>query len=423
MAFYGKNVFTVVELGTSKICVLHGTCDKAGNAELLGIGQRPSEGAIVKGTITDYNCVLKNLEAALEDADKSANTVAGRGKVYFLMSGSSLTSRQGEGNVIIYDTDHRVKSSHMAEAIKKAQNISISPDQENFGIFGSYFTINSTHRIKNPLDQHAETLNAYVHLISGSRKLINTYLGLVSELGFERGAIPVFSGVASAYGTLSSDEREYGTLLVDFGAGVCDYLVVHNDGILLSGVLPIGVDNLANDLSIGLDLSMDYCRKFLRDNTLEGLRERAQSIVEIPGITADKTRKIPLLSFEKIIDMRLRELFTIIKEQVDGAQLAHLLRAGTVLCGGGAMIPSAMEIMHNVMGNHVRRAEPFGISGAMTGVDRSPAHASVLGLLKYAAELESGTQQGSLNQLGDVLESLTGRLEKGYENFKKAFKL
>lgn len=420
---YSRNVFTIIEFGTGKICALHGTCDKAGNPEILGFGMHPSEGSIIKGNIADYNAVLRILDKVLEDADKSAAHSLDRKSVYFLMSGTSVSSRQGEGNTVIYDEDGKVKIDHIEDAIAKAQSLSLSPNLSNFNSFDSYFTINSTHRVKNPLGQVAERLDAFVHIISAEKKPLDAIRSMLRELGFEKGGEPVFSGIASAYGALSADEREQGTLLIDFGAGVCDYVVVQNEGVLLSGVLPIGTDNLANDLAIGLDLNIDTCRKFLKTNKLDELRRNGSSFMELPGITTEKIRRIPLVSFEKIMDMRLRETFSIIKEKIDNGNLSYLLGAGTVLCGGGALLPSAVDNAREIMGTHVRRAETLDVSGAMTGLDKSPAYSALFGLLKYAIEVENGSGGGGLNRLGDALEGFAGKIEKGFGIFKKAFKI
>ena len=68
MAFYEKNIITCVEIGTSKICALHGTCDKAGNPVILGFGQTSPEGSVCKSDIVDYQTVTNALEKALGDA-------------------------------------------------------------------------------------------------------------------------------------------------------------------------------------------------------------------------------------------------------------------------------------------------------------------------------------------------------------------
>ena len=106
MAFYDKNIISCVEIGTSKICALHGTCDKAGNPVVLGFGQAPAEGSVCKGDIIDYQAVTNALEKALSDADASAGCDFERKSVYCILNGPGVFSRQGEGNVMIYDADH-----------------------------------------------------------------------------------------------------------------------------------------------------------------------------------------------------------------------------------------------------------------------------------------------------------------------------
>ena len=98
MAFYEKNIITCVEIGTSKICALHGTCDKAGNPVILGFGQTSPEGSVCKSDIVDYQTVTNALEKALGDADQSAGRDFERKSVYCVLNGPGIFSRQGEGN-------------------------------------------------------------------------------------------------------------------------------------------------------------------------------------------------------------------------------------------------------------------------------------------------------------------------------------
>lgn len=423
MAFFGRGVFTAVEFGTSKVCALHGGCDKAGNPVVLGFGRCDSDGAVCKGDIIDYSAATNALAKALEDADKSAGHNFDRRNVYCLVSGQGISSRQGEGNVAIYDEDRKIKSAHIKEAVMKAQSLSLSPEQIHIATFDSYFMVDTRHRVKDPLDQAASRLDAFVHIIFAERNRVETMRSILRELGFENHASCVFSGVASAYGALTQDDREQGVLLIDMGAGCSDYIVVRDEGILLSGTVPIGTDNIANDLSIGLDLSLEQCRKFIAESKLEEYQRNGSGFIEM-NVRDSKRRKIPMASFEKIIDMRLRETFSIIKEKVEMKSLGPLLGNGVVFCGGAAMMPAAMESLRDVSGMHVRRGESTGISGAMNGLDIPARYTSILGLLKYAVELENGSDSPAhLGKVGDALEGFTDGIVRRFKDVKKAFKI
>ena len=151
MAFYEKNIFTCIEIGTSKICALHGTCDKAGNPVILGFGQTSPEGSVCKGDILDYQTVTNALEKALGDADRSAGRDFERGNAHCVINGPGISSRQGEGNVVIYDADHKVKQQHIDEAVRKAQSLSLDPDQVHLNSFDSYFLIDSRRIRQDPI--------------------------------------------------------------------------------------------------------------------------------------------------------------------------------------------------------------------------------------------------------------------------------
>lgn len=66
-------------------------------------------------------------------------------------------------------------------------------------------------------------------------------------------------------------------LLVDLGAGTTEFVVEYNSGVQASGVLQVGFDHVCNDLSLGLDLHIDVCRKLIEEKTLRApCRERRE---------------------------------------------------------------------------------------------------------------------------------------------------
>ena len=424
MAFYEKNIITCVEIATSKICALHGTCDKAGNPVVLGFGQAAPEGSVCKSDIIDFQTVTNALEKALGDADRSAGYDFDRKNVYCVVNGQGIFSRQGEGNVVIYDADHKIKQHHIDEAVRKAQSLSLPPDQIHLNAFDSYFLLDSCRIKQNPLGAQANRLDAYLHIISAERNRVEMIRAILKELGFEGETSCVFSGISSAYAALRTDEKKQGVLLIDMGAGVTDYLLVQKDGILASGVLPVGTENVANDLSIGLEISIEQARRFLNESKLEDYRASGAAFVEFSGSVQNTRRRIPIGSFEKIIELRLRETFSIIREQLESRGLVSKIETGIVFCGGGATIPSALEALRGVMGIHVRRGETIGVSGAMTGMDIPYRYTSLLGLLKFAADVEnSAAAEGRLRKVGDVLEEFGESFFRKFKDVTKGFKI
>ena len=65
-------IFTSIDLGTSKINIIIGEIDKNGYIQIMGVGNSPCEG-IKKGVVVDIESTSMAILAALEQAENMAN--------------------------------------------------------------------------------------------------------------------------------------------------------------------------------------------------------------------------------------------------------------------------------------------------------------------------------------------------------------
>ncbi|MFA6717268.1 MAG: cell division protein FtsA, partial [Victivallaceae bacterium] len=381
--FQQHNIITAVEIGTSKICVLIGETSSDEKLAVIGFGECPSKNSVVKGEIVDMDIALQQLSLAISQADESSNRSLNASSIIALtVTGSSILSYQGSGTVFIHNEEHRVGEEEIAAAVKNAQSNNIPYDRTLINSFDSYFLLDSHKRVRNPIDMAAHKLEVCVHAVHGKTNQIENFYSLLRDAGFDDDPVPVFSGIASAYGVLTEEEKENGALLLDIGAGSCEYLVIFNMGILASGVLPVGFEHLANDLSLGLDLHISDCRKMLEQETVVEHIQQRKPFIEVQT-NAGTIRKIPLASFEKIIDLRLRETFQIIQSRLTAQNALQNLSSGGVITGGGALLPRSQELLREVFSLPVRVGRPFAANGAAAGLE-NPRYATIWGTLKFA---------------------------------------
>ena len=404
MASGDKNMVTCVEFGTRSVRVLHGVKEKDGAFSILGFGQALSGEAVRKGEVVQSRPAAAALDKALAEADKEAgSSLRGKRSVYCIINGPSLTGQQYEGSVSIGD-NHRIQKKHIESAIQKALNVSPDPDQITLGSFDSFFLLDSHTRVQNPEGESASRLTAYVHSFSARKQTLVTLRNLLRDRGFEEDVKFAASSVASAYGVLQERDKQAGVLLIDMGCGVTDYIAIHRDGILASGVLGVGTDNIANDLSIGLELPIDYCRNILQDKELFSRIGKGDAFLETPGPVPGTKRKIPLGSVDTIVCYRIQEIFSILREQLDQKNCTHLLEAGIVLCGGGTLVPPVRQLLGQTMRMPLRFGNPRGFDILPEEMEAHPACcASLLGLLRYAFE-EDNAEDSSSGKVSDILE-------------------
>ena len=66
----------------------------------------------------------------------------------------------------------------------------------------------------------------------------------------------VAASLASADAVLTDTERELGVAVADFGAGTIDLALFMDGSPFYTGVLPLGGNNVTNDVAIGLKTSL-----------------------------------------------------------------------------------------------------------------------------------------------------------------------
>lgn len=410
--FKHKHIITAIEIGTSKICVLIAETDSEGNMTVLAHGECPSEEAVSKGEIVNMDQVIRSLDEAIEEAESAAEVEIDTHNLYISVTGSHIRSYKGIGRILITGEERRINADHVVEALRNATVIPILPGYIMLNSIDGNFIIDGMRRLSNPIDQIGNKLEAFSHIICGNRNSVENFQTPLRELGYDS-SIPVFSALASATGVLTDDELEYGVLLIDMGAGTTEYILFHNSGVHASGIIPIGCEHLANDLSIGLEMNINICRKLIVDSPRG---KEGGAFIEIEGTLG--SRKIPVNTIEKVFDLRLRETFNLIHRQIKEQKLLPLMDRGIVLCGGAAMLPQVNDIVYSIFEAPVRTGYPIELSGAVTDL-KSPRYSMIVGLLKHG---ERDRQTREAVDKSEIIKSLDRRILSFWKKTKRYLK-
>ncbi|MDD3885925.1 MAG: cell division protein FtsA [Victivallaceae bacterium] len=422
--FKTRDIVTAIEIGTSKICVLVGEVGEDGRVSIIGRGVAPSAGSVVKGEVESVENAFDRLGQALEDADRSSNRELGNtGLVAIAVTGCGAESYQGVGTVFIKSDDHKVSARDIADAHENAKVQILEPGREIINSSESYFLLDG-RRVRHPLNQNAAKLDAHVHIVHALTTRMDNFRSLARESGFEDSMTEVvFSPLADECGIVSDEERENGVLLIDIGAGTSEFLVEYNSGILCSGVLQIGFEHVANDLSIGLNLPIELCRKLLEDGSVNHMFHDRLDHLDVPD-KGGRIRRIPAGSFDTVIDARLRELYEVVRARIAEANVSIAPESVGVLTGGGALLERSSELFRDVFDMSCRIGQPIEPGGAVTGIE-SPRYSTVWGALRAAAYFNRtyGASQDGVSRVINAVDGLLSRTRRSLENLKGSIKV
>ncbi len=423
--FKKRSIVSALELGTSKITVLIGESGEDDRLDIIGKGVAPSRNSIVKGEIVNMEQAIDQTCQALEEADQAAGgqLYASRAGVV-TVTGAGIDSFQGVGTVFIRNEEQRITEAAIEEAHQNARLTQSAPDRTILGSSESYFLIDGQRRVRNPLGQVARKLDACIHVVHGVTTRLENFRRLVREVEFAELPDLVFSAQAAGIGVLSREERENGVLLVDFGAGATEYYVEFDSGTLASGQLQLGFDHVLNDLAEAFKLPLEHWRRLVEDGSLSRLLREQKSHLELTTASG-RVRRVPVGSIETVIDLRLRELFGIVREELQRRSALNNLASGGVLTGGGALFERSSTIFREVLQMSSRVGVPMEVGGAVTGLD-NPRYSAVWGALKIADALARDRGPGDSPSLGNLFGRVggwfDGLLQTGRE-LKESIKL
>lgn len=420
--FSSSDIVCAIEFGTSKISVLIGAVSADDGVDIIGRGCVPSQG-IIKGEISDVTGAENALIRALEEAENSCGELASCKLVTVLVTGCGIDSQSGIGSTVIKNPTRQVTVNEIIDAEENAEIINLVPEREIINKSTSYYELDN-RKVSNPENMVGGRLDAHVHLVHGISSRVSNFTSLVRNCGFENTDIEViFSPLAASFGIVSKSERENGVILIDFGMGCTDYAVEFDDGTTGSGVLQIGFDHVANDLAIGLDLPIETCRKILESGELyKAYEDKRDTLDFTTGLNG--LRRIPRVSFETIIDQRLRETFEIVRAKLIASKVQLTFDGGIIATGGGSLYYRTKEIIGEVFNGHCQVRSPADLRGALTGL-ANPRFSASWGALKYAAVCLRRCGNGSDNTFDRIVNGINRIFDNskiGLHNFRKSIK-
>jgi cell division protein FtsA len=398
--FDASSIIVGLEIGTSKICAVVGEINAANALNIIGLGQARSRG-VRKGEIADAALASEDVRNAIVEAEQMAN--AEIRSVYLGVTGNHVRGFNNHGVHPVVSADREITIEDTQDVIKNAKAINLPVDNTVVHAIRQLFQVDSQQGIQNPVGMYGAKVEVDVHVVHGHLDRLKNSIAVVRGLQLEVEEI-VFTGL------LSNEQKELGSLVIDFGAGATDY-VVYSDGIIKqTGVLAVGGDHISNDLAYGLKVPLKRAEQLkierggcFVDDSVKGQTISSDGELGLPA------KIINLEHLRRIMSLRLEEIFELIEAELSGLGLLDRLRAGVFICGGGARIPGIQKLAENIFQMAAFLGKTNSISGLKSALDQ-PEFATAIGLVKF----------GSLQQKRKPSSGLAGGIRKTLtEMFRK----
>ncbi|TVQ26334.1 MAG: cell division protein FtsA [Spirochaetaceae bacterium] len=374
-------VIAALDIGTSTVVVAIADRDDDGKLEVVGLGTAPSHG-LRRGVVINIEATLRSVAAAVEAAEQMAGReISG---VITGIAGGHIEGLNSRGVVAVTGKGREITEDDIDRVIDAAKAVVIPMDREVIHVIPQEFVVDEQGGIKNPLDMIGVRLEAEVHIITGSVTSAQNLVKCVNRAGFKVNDI-VLQSLAAARAVLTDDEKELGVLLIDLGGGTTDILMYREGAPFYTSVLPVGGAQVTGDLSIMLKTPTESAEMIKHEAgcCYMPLVEPGEPVI-IPGVGGRPPASIARDELCRIIEPRMAEIYTMVREKIEPKGYLRHLGAGVVLTGGGALLPGAVELAQDVFETSVRIGQP-GNLGGIGSVYQSPEYSTVIGLALHAA--------------------------------------
>lgn len=370
-----------LDIGTSKVCAVAGQVTPEGAVSIIGLGQSRSRG-VRKGEIVDTAATTEDVRAAIAEAEEMADVEIR--SVYLGVTGAHVQGFNNRGRHNIPSLDREIMDEDVQDVVKNAKAINLPPDRHLIHVIRQHFIVDGQPGIINPVSMHGTHMEVDVHVVHGVTNRLQTPIQVVKNLQIEVENI-VFNGIASSLAVLTSQEKERGTLVIDLGAGITEY-VVYLDGIIRhTGTLAVGGDHVSNDLACGLKIAMGRAEelKLSCGSAIVGPDVRGR-VLGLPSDHGLPERALNLEHLHRIMAARVEETLEIIAEELEAESLLERLGAGVVLCGGASRTASLAPLAEKIFNLPVAPGRTQTISGLVATLDQ-PEFATGIGLVKFGS--------------------------------------
>ena len=394
-----------LEIGTTRTVLAIGETENGGPLRVTSHAEIPSTG-VRKSQILDIAQATQSIRSVLQKIEReqaaggSSVTV---GNVVLAVSGQHIKADPFSGPVQVEGA--RVGDEDLNAVADATRTMPLPKDRELLDIIDQDYVLDSLGNISSPKGMAGRILTLNTLQVHADRNRIQDARTAADAAHLEIRE-PVFAVTCAAEAVLEDYEKRNGVVVIDLGGGSTGYAAYCDGYAAATGVIGVGGDHVTNDIANAFQttnaqaegLKTAVASALIRP--AEGTAARVR--VEQGESTLMDNRTVSRRALDAVVNARMMELFTIIRETLEEQDVLHRLHRGVVLTGGGAALRDVEPLAEQVLGVQVRVGRPVNVLG-FENAESPASYATIAGALLYA---QRNYEEKS------VLDSIFGRFFK-----------
>lgn len=371
------DIIVGIDIGTSKVCTVVGEVNNFGQIEIICNTSYKCSG-LKKGKIINEDDISLSIAKTIKNAEDETNLRIN--SAYVTIPGKHITIVQNSITKEIKDKYAGISVRDVQSALMQVKDIEIPDGKTLIDIVPDKITLENGTVVSDPVGNLSSAFTISAQVILADRDYVRQLNGVFKKAGLEiDGIVPIT--LAERNLILDKNELHDNVMLLDMGAGNTDIGIFEGSTFVYTNSIPLGGDNITNDIALVLNISEEEADKLKRQYglALKSFIDNDNDIILNTSRDDNKNRIIKSSELIEIIEARIEEIFSIINKDITNYGVKHRIN-NVILTGQGITNINKSDVAGKINLNI-----PVKISTGRAVSTVKPAYRTSYALVRYIA--------------------------------------
>ena len=401
------DIIVGVDIGTTKVATVVGEVNNFGQIEIISNTSYKCSG-LKKGKIINEDEITLSLAKTIKDAEEETNLKINC--AYVTIPGKQVTIVQNSITKEVKDKYSGISVRDVQNAIIQVKDIEIPEGKTLIDIVPDKITLENGTVVSDPVGSLSASFTIDAQVILAEKDFVRQLTSIFKKAGLEiDGIVPIT--LAERNLILDKNEMHDNIMLLDIGAGNTDIGVFEGNSFIYTNSIPVGGDNITNDIAVVLNITEEEADKLKRQYglALKSFIDNDNDIILNTCKDNNKNKIIKSSELIEIIEARIEEIFSIINKDVTNQGIKSKIN-NVILTGQGIININKSDVAGKITLNI-----PVKISTGRLISTIRPTYRTSYALVRYiAARPFAKTVSSSIDTKSDenILKNILERIKE-----------
>lgn len=342
------DIIVGIDIGTSKVCTVVGEVNNFGQIEVICNTSYKCNG-LKKGKIINEEDISLTIAKTIKDAEDETNLKIN--SAYVTIPGKYITIVQNSITKDVKDKYAGISVRDVQNAIMQVKDIEIPENKTLIDIVPDKIILENGTVVTDPVGNLSSSFTISAQVILADKDYVRQLNNVFKKAGLEiDGIVPIT--LAERNLILDKNELHDNVMLLDIGAGNTDIGVFEGSTFIYTNSIPLGGDNITNDIALVLNISEEEADKLKKQYglALKSFIDNDNDIILNTSKDKNKNRIIKSSELIEVIEARIEEIFSIINKDITNQGVKQKIN-NVVLTGQGIININKSDVAGKIILN------------------------------------------------------------------------